>query len=217
MKIPALPKRYILYAPRSYFLIVNVTIPLLVLIVLGYFCGCMVAVFEMKDEVMQNNQALASMYINNQTWFGASDLVRTSGAYCLDMYLGQIGDEQGISDVEKLRNYLEDCGAQYAKSEMTSLYGYNGLHADTSNYILSFGWTSCPYKGKYEYPVESTSDQKTSIYCSNQWKSSFERLKQEQTANGVSEIDAEAIAIEGANGFSDCKPHHLGGALFFFT
>lgn len=206
IKIPSLPYQYIEYAPRTYFVIICILFPCFMLIAMSYLFGCIIALFEMPEEVNNNNQILASVYLNNQSFNTSSNLVRGSGVNCFDAYLNQTSSGEAVN-VEQLRDAFVECGNrdQALYQEISdSRIPVNGL---------SFGWTKCPYEGKYEYPDDSSRYEMLTIYAQNEWYHSFEQSKVQYLQDGKTEEQA----IADATGFENCNPHHAGGSLFFFT
>ena len=211
--------RLVYSAPRLYYILTYVVFPLFFLIGVCHLFGSIIAELESTEEVKQNNAILMDAFLNKDKLNTSSYLIRYSAVDCLNKFNNNTGYE--IINLDELRESLSKCGENYLnyfnQQPFEVLFDdLNDVFATSALDVVTFGWTVCSYKGKYNYD-NSDVESDLSYFVNRQWLDSFEKHQKEFEQLGMDKTQAYDLSLQNASGFNDCKPNYTGGALFFFT
>jgi hypothetical protein len=210
--------------PRIYYCFRDLLFPLLLLLAMAFAFGSAVAFFEFPGEIADNDALLAGTFDQYGTYLidrvAIHKAIMEVPAYCLTQYdiNFNLTEPESTADRKNLASALLQC----AKGEADRSFPIDTFFPtffDAASPELSFAWTTCSRMIVNESPGTFASDynQQYTQYVTD-FVIDLGNLLNASVGDPSNANESEfRYALSQATGSQSCRPHYVGGALFWFT
>lgn len=207
-------------APRFYYCVTQILIPLLILLIMTIVFGWLFTLIEGPREIQDNDATLRAFYFDHlKLLFNKTDVRVAIEDASVSCFAETFNNETvaGLISTPDQQNLLQNvkvCAQNYSRT-FHPVLPLDDIFPSEPQVKLHFHWITCDRsKQTNTWDDKDSQQQQYSTY----FKIDFLRIYNKEQDHFLKEDDEEVnAAIYGATGSHGCKPHIGGGAWFWFT
>lgn len=192
--------------PRTYHVLSQIIIPLLLLIGLAFFGGYLIALAESGAEQGNNDAKMVDLVDRLEKINQLARAANDTHLLCLESYTPTNGD---IFNRTELELHMQTCGNNLSAEIDDIVQDFVGDLRTESYDTLTFDWNLCQ-----ENETSPTDQRSQARLVVESWVANYEIAKEEY-GNETDAAKEKAFAV--ATGHEKCSINTGAGALFFFT